>query len=339
MNGCELTGDGKILKITSEYSGCSTNKGTFNRRSMKKQIIIVGGGFAGINLVKRLAFVKNLDVMLVDKNNYNFFPPLLYQVATGFLEVSNISYPFRKLLQGKNNISFRLGNLEKIIPEENKILLSTGELSYDYLVLATGTRNNFFHIKNIEKFALPMKTLDDAIEIRNNLLLKAEEATIATDLLEKKKLSTIVVTGGGPTGVEIAGMLAEMKKNILEKDYPELKEEKAKIYLIDGASTLLPGMSKKAQKYAQDSLVKMGVNVILNKNVKDYVDDTVTLADGQTIQTKILLWTAGVTSNLFEGISKESYGKGGRLLVDEYNKMKGVAIFMQLEICVCKPRI
>jgi NADH dehydrogenase len=290
---------------------------------MKKQIVVVGGGFAGVNFVKRLAFVKNIHVTLVDKNNYNFFPPLLYQVATGFLEVSNISYPFRKLLRGKSNISFRLGNLEKILPKENKVLLSTGELSYDYLVLATGTQSNFFNIENIQKSALPMKTVDDAIEIRNYLLLKTEEATITTDPVEKKKLSTIVIAGGGPTGVEIAGMLAEMRKNILEKDYPDLKQDRVKIYLVDGASTLLPGMSKKAQKYTEDSLMKMGVKVILNKNVKDYVGDTVILVDGQTIQTKTLLWTAGVTSNSFEGIPKGSHGKGGRLLVDEYNKVQG----------------
>ena len=287
---------------------------------MKKEIVIIGGGFAGINLVRRLANIKGIHVTLADKNNYNFFPPLLYQVATGFLDVSNICYPFRKMFQNKRNISFRLGELKKIVPEENKVVLSTGELSYDYLVLATGTESNFFGMANTRK-VLPMKTVDDAINIRNYLLLKMEEATIATDPDEKKKLSTIVIAGGGPTGVEVAGLLAEMRKNILEKDYPEFSEEKVKIHLVDGAPVLLTPMSKFAQQYTYDTLVKMGVNVELNRQVKDYVDDTVIFADGKTIHTKFLIWTAGVISKVFEGIPKENYGKGKRLLVDQHNKV------------------
>ena len=290
---------------------------------MKKEIVIIGGGFAGINLAKRLANTKGIHLTLVDKNNYNFFPPLLYQVATGFLEVSNICYPFRKLFHYKRNISFRLGELQKIVQDENKVVLSTGDLSYDYLVLATGTESNFFGIENIRKGALPMKTVDDAIDMRNYLLQKTEEATIAMDETEKKKLTTIVIAGGGPTGVEIAGMLAEMRKNILEKDYPELKGIKVCIYLVDSAPTLLTPMSKEAQQYAYGTLIKMGVEVKLNKLVKDYIDDTVIFADGEKIPTKMLLWTAGVTSKVFEGIPKECYGRGRRLLVDEYNKVQG----------------
>ena len=203
------------------------------------------------------------------------------------------------------------------------MVLSTGELWYDYLVLATGTESNYFGMENIRKAALPMKTVDDAIEMRNFLLLKTEEATIATDPVEKKKIGTIVIAGGGPTGVEVAGMLAELRKNILEKDYPELQAEKVKIYLVDGSPALLMSMSKKAQKYTYRTLVKMGSEVLLNKSVKDYIDDTVIFADGQTIQTKLLLWTAGVTSKTFEGIPIKSYGRGKRLLVNEYNKVQG----------------
>lgn len=290
---------------------------------MKKEIVIIGGGFAGINLVRRLANIKGIHVTLVDKNNYNFFPPLLYQVATGFLDVSNICYPFRKLIQYKKNISFRLGELKKIIPEMNKVILSTCELPYDYLVLATGTESNFFGMTNIRN-VLPMKTVDDAIEMRNYLLSKMEEATIATDPIERKKLSTIVIAGGGPTGVEVAGLLAEMRKNILEKDYPELSEKKLKIHLVEGAPVLLAPMSNVAQQYTYDTLLKMGVNVELNKQVKDYVDDTVFFGDGTTIQTKFLIWTAGVISKVFEGIPKENYGKGQRLLVDEHNKVRSM---------------
>ena len=290
---------------------------------MKKEIVIVGGGFAGINLARSLANARDFHITLVDKNNYNFFPPLLYQVATGFLEVSNISYPFRKLFHNKRNINFRLGELQKIVPEENKVLLSKGELSYDYLVLATGTESNFFGMQNIQKASLPMKTVDDAIDMRNTKLLKMEEAIVTTDEEEKRKMSTIVIAGGGPTGVEVAGMIAEMRMNILEKDYPEFKQRQMKIYLVDGAPVLLAPMSKKSQKYTYEALTKMGVEIKLSKQVKDYVDDTVIFADGETIQTKSLLWTAGVTSRVFDGIPKGSYGRGRRLLVDEHNKVEG----------------
>lgn len=290
---------------------------------MKKRVVIIGGGFAGINLARNLANQSGIHVTLVDVNNYNFFPPLLYQVATGFLEVSNISYPFRKLLRGRKNINFRMGELQKIMPEESKALLSTGELTYDYLVLATGTETAYFGNENVRKSAIPMKTVDDALEMRNTLLLRIEQATITTDERERKKLSTIVIAGGGPTGVEIAGMLAEMRRNILEKDYPELNEKRVKIYLVDGGPVLLGPMSEESQKYTYDTLIKMGVEVKLNKLVKDYVDDVVIFADGETIETKLLFWTAGVTSKIFEGIPKESYGKGRRLLVDEYNKVQG----------------
>lgn len=290
---------------------------------MSKEIIVVGGGFAGINLVRKLSKPEGIHVTLVDRNNYNFFPPLLYQVATGFLEVSNICYPFRKLLRGKKNTSFRMGELQEIIPGQNKVILSTGELAYDYLVIATGTESNYFGMENIRQAAHPMKTVDDAIEMRNYLLQKAEDATITTDTAEKKKLGTIVVAGGGPTGVEIAGMLAEMRKNIILKDYPELQGQKLNIYLVDGAKALLAPMSEKSQKYTLGSLTKMGVEVKLNKLVKDYVNDSVIFGDGETIQSKMLLWTAGVTSSVFKGLPEESYGRGRRLLVDEYNKVKG----------------
>lgn len=289
---------------------------------MVKQIVIIGGGFAGINMANRLSNSEGFHITLIDKNNYNFFPPLLYQVATGFLEVSNISYPYRKLFRKKKNLSFRMAELLRIVPEDNKVLLSNGELTYDYLVLATGTESNFFGIENIRNAALPMKTVDDAIELRNTLLLKNEEATITTDEVERKKLSTIVVAGGGPTGVEVAGMLAEMRMNILEKDYPELKSSRVKIYLVDGAPTLLTPMSQASQKYTYDALTEMGVEVLLNKRVQDYVNDAVIFADGESIQTKLLLWTAGVTSKVFDGIPEESYGRGRRILVKEYNKVE-----------------
>lgn len=276
-----------------------------------------------MNLANNLAGKSDFEVTLVDKNNYNFFPPLLYQVATGFLEVSNISYPFRKLLQGKPNVNFRMGELLEVVPEENKIVLQNGALEYDYLVMATGTETNYFGIENIRKNAQPMKTLHDAINLRNFMLQKSEEATLATDESEKRKLTTIVVAGGGPTGVEVAGMLAEMRKNIGLKDYPELTGIESEIYLVDGGPSVLAPMSQASQQYTHDSLVALGVNVKLNKQVVNYENDVVTFADGETIETKILIWAAGVTGKITEGMPAESYGRGRRLLVDAFNKVQG----------------
>lgn len=291
---------------------------------MKKEVVIIGGGFAGINLAKKLCRNAAFHITLVDKNNYNFFPPLLYQVATGFLEVSNICYPFRKFLHGRKNINFQMDTLLRVIPEKHKVVLSSGALHYDYLVLATGTESNYFGLENVRKHALPMKNIDDAIELRNTLLQNAETAANNAKKGIVKGMDSIVVAGGGPTGVEVAGMLAEMSENILGKDYPEFKDRKVKIYLVDGAPTLLGPMSKKSQSYTYDALIKMGVDVQLNKQVKDYVDGAVVFADGEQIHTRLLIWTAGVTAKKIEGIPVESYGRGQRLIVDAYNQVKGV---------------
>ena len=289
---------------------------------MKKKVIIIGGGFAGVNLAQNLSKAENLTITLVDKNNYNFFAPLLYQVATGFLDISNISYPFRKLFRDKKNIRNRLGELIKIMPEENRILLTSGYLEYDYLVLATGSVSNYFGMENIEKNSQPMKTLSDAIEMRNFLFLKAEEASISQSKKEREKLTTIVIAGGGPTGVEVAGMLSEMRKNILYKDYPELSDANFRIILVDGAPVLLTPMSPASQQYTFETLTKMGVEIRLNMQVKDYQNDKVIFANGDSIETKVLFWTAGVTCDIIDGLPPESYGRGRRLLVDNYNKLE-----------------
>lgn len=290
---------------------------------MDTRIVIIGGGFAGINLAKQLKNRKGFQITLVDKNNYNFFPPLLYQVATGMLDVSSISIPFRTLFKGANNIRFRMGELEKVEPDANKVQLSTGELEYDVLVIATGTKSNYFGMENIEKNALPMKTIDDAVKMRNYLLQKTEEATYTKDPDKKAKLRNIVISGAGPTGVEVAGMLAEMRNNMLEKIYPELSGSELEIYLVDAAPTVLPPMREKSQNYTYKALKEMGVRVKLEKMVEDYRDDTVYFKDGDTIATETLIWTAGVTARMFEGIPEDSYGRGNRLLVNEYNKVKG----------------
>jgi NADH:ubiquinone reductase (H+-translocating) len=290
-----------------------------------QHIVIIGGGFAGINLAKSLANNEHFSITLVDRNNYNFFPPLLYQVATSYLETSSICYPFRRFLRGKKNVTFRMGEFKELKPAENKVVLSNGELSYDHVVFAVGAETNFFGMENVKKNALPMKTVNDALELRNYFLQRMEQATRTTDPEERNKLLTIVIAGGGPTGVEVSGVLAEMKKKVMPKDYPELsgKGYESHIYLVDGGPKLLAPMSEKSQVDTLNALTKMGVEVKLNSQVKDYKDDIVTFANGDTVATKTLVWAAGVTGSVFPGIPQEAYGRGRRLIVDEHNLVTG----------------
>jgi NADH dehydrogenase len=285
------------------------------------KIIIIGGGFGGVNLALGLGGNKNYDVTLVDRNNYNFFPPLIYQVATAFLEPTSISYPFRKLFDGKTNLHFRLGELKKVIAGENKIILADGELTYDYLVFATGAETSYFGMENVRQHATPMKTLNDAVEMRNMLLQQMERAAIAPANLKDKYL-TVVIAGGGPTGVEVSGIFAEMKSTIY-KDYPELAGLETKIYLVDGGKELLKPMSAKSQQYAYDILTKLGVTVKLGVHVKDYTGDTVYLDNGEVLESKTLIWAAGVSSKKFDGIPEEAYTKSKRMIVDEFNQVTG----------------
>jgi NADH dehydrogenase len=288
---------------------------------MKKQVIVIGGGFAGLNFAKTLAKNENFEITLVDKLNYNFFPPLLYQVATGFLETSSISYPFRKMFSG-SNIRFWMGELLEIVPNENKIIVSNGELQYDYLVIATGTTTNFFGMENVKKNAIPMKILEDALNMRNKMLQNIETASNTLDIKEQEELMTIVVAGGGPTGVELSGMFAEMSKTIIHKEYPELSHvTNAKIYLVDGGSALLAPMTKESQEDTLRDIQKLGVEVKLNMQVVDYDGQTVYFKDGSTIRTRNLIWAAGVTAIRFKGLSDDNFGRGNRLVVDEFNKV------------------
>ena len=286
-------------------------------------IVVIGGGFAGVNIAKSLANKKDFQVTLVDKNNYNFFPPLIYQVATAYLEPTSISYPFRKLFSGKDNLHFRLGEVKKIVPAENKIILDSGELTYDQLVFATGAETNYFGMENVKQHAIPMKTLSDALEMRNRLLEQMEKAVISNDAAEIKKLVTIVIAGGGPTGVELAGMFAEMKNGILRKEYPALSGKGVEIILVDGGNVVLAPMSPQSQQDTFEALTKLGVKIKFDYQVKDYVDETILFTNGERIATKNLIWAAGVTASVFEGLPVESYGRGRRMLVDEYNKLNG----------------
>jgi NADH dehydrogenase len=287
----------------------------------RKKVVVVGGGFAGVNFIKKLSHDERFLITLVDINNYNFFPPLLYQVATAFIEPSNISYPFRRMFQEKENLRFHMGCLSNVNPATNTIETDTGTLEYDYLILAVGTETNYFGMANVKQNSYPMKTINDALNLRNHILLHMEKAVRTQNIADMEKYLNIVISGGGPTGVEVAGMLAEMGRNIAAKEYPEIKDLKSHIYLIDAGPVLLGPMSKKSQEEATKVLKELGVHVLLNTAVKDYNDDKVLLADGTTIDTNVLIWAAGVTGREVKGLPADTITRGRRILVDEYNKV------------------
>ena len=291
---------------------------------MSKHIVIIGGGFAGINLAKKLGKVSSYKVTLVDKNNYNFFPPLLYQVSTGYLDPSSITFPFRNLFRGQVNLRFRMGTFEEVKPEEQKIILNNGELTYDYLVLATGTQTNYFGLDQIEKHAIPMKTLEDALDMRNLLLQRLEQATRIDDTSQRLPYLNMVIAGGGPTGVEISGVFAELRNHTIRKEFPELIGSGSRIYLINGGGELLSPMSEKSQKYTLEQLQSMGVEVLLNTRVVDFDGEKVLMKDGSHIYSKNLIWATGVTGFRFNGIPEASYDRGNRLKVDEVNRVEGL---------------
>lgn len=300
-----------------------------------KKVVIVGGGFAGINFLKELTNDEYFQITLVDTHNYHFFPPLLYQVATAFIEPSSISYPFRRMFQRKKNLRFHLGCLMSVDPEANTIETDTGVLSYDILVLAVGTETNYFGMENVRKNSLPMKTISDALNLRNYLLLNMEKAVRAKERADKERHLNIVIAGGGPTGVEIAGMLAELGHNIREKEYPEITDLQAHIHIVDAGPVLLGPMSKKAQTEATEVLTKLGVHITLNTAVKDYVDGKVVLSNGQEVDTNVLIWASGVTGRQIPGLPPEVIGRGRRILVDEFNKVQGSEnIYALGDICM-----
>jgi len=300
-----------------------------------KKVVLVGGGFAGINLIKKLCKDHRFEVTLVDRNNYTFFPPLLYQVATAFIEPSNISYPYRRMFQKKQNLRFHMGSLVRVNPDKNTIETDSGVLDYDYLVLALGTESNYFGMEKVKENALPMKNIDDALNLRNHLLMNMEEAVNTTDAKERAKRLNIVIAGGGPTGVELAGMLAELGRNIAAKEYPEVKDLLSHLYLVDAGKVLLGPMSEKSQQEATRVLRRLGVHVINNTAVKDYSNGVVLLADGRTIPTNVLIWAVGVIGREVPGLPAEVIARGRRIIVDEFNKVQGTQnIFALGDICL-----
>ncbi len=286
-----------------------------------KRIVIIGGGFSGLKLVRK-SLCQHYQMVLLDKNNYHQFQPLLYQVATAGLEPSAISFPLRKVLQKEEYIHYRMAKVTEVFPEDKEIKTSIGYLKYDYLVLAMGADTNFFGQSNIEQNALSMKSASDAILIRNTILENFEKALHQESPDEMDKYLNIALVGGGPTGVELAGALAEMKKYIFPKDYPEIDLSKMRIVLFE-SSELLSAMSSSASDLSKKYLEKMGVEVKTGLRVTDYDGTTATLSDGTAFDTKTLIWAAGVKANILKGFKTESFSRGGRFIVDRENKVNG----------------
>ena len=287
----------------------------------KKRVVIIGGGFAGLKLAKSLK-KSDFQIVLIDKNNYHQFQPLFYQVATAGLEPSAISFPLRKAFQNQQHIHFRIAALEKVDAENQAIQTDIGRLTYDYLVLAIGADTNYFGNQNIKRHATPMKSLGEAINLRNTILTNFEKALNETDEKVVDSLLNFVIVGGGPTGTELAGALAEMKNYILPKDYPELDFSRMKIYLLEAASKVLNGYSDASSVKGKKYLKKLGVKVMTDTFVKDYDGKSVLLADDKTLETDTLIWAAGIKGNPVHGLGTDIIGRGGRLKVDAYNTVE-----------------
>ncbi len=289
----------------------------------KKRIVIIGGGFAGISLAKKLG---NLDAQIVvlDKRNYHTFQPLLYQVSTSGLEPDSIAYPIRKILKRLKNFYFRLALVEKIDPDTKEIYTDIGSLTYDYLVLATGTKTNFFGNTEIEKNAVPMKTVPQALNIRSLMLQNFEKADDSESKEERKALLNFCIIGAGPTGVELAGALAELKKNVFPKDYRHLNVEEMEIYLFEGSDRVLKPMSNHASRKAAQFLKGLNVKVNVNTIAVGYDGETLTLKNGDTLETKNVIWAAGVTGAIIEGFDSNKLVEGlNRYRVNVHNQIEG----------------
>ena len=292
-------------------------------QSTLPRIVIIGGGFAGISLAKKLRN-KNVQVVLLDKHNYHTFQPLLYQVATGGLEAGSIAYPIRKVIQEYNDFYFRLTSVKEIDTKNQKVISEIGELHYDYLVIATGSKTNYFGNKEIERNSMAMKTIPQSLNIRSLILENFEQAVLTKDVADKNSLINFVLVGAGPTGVELAGALAEMKKAILQKDYPDLDVSKMEINLVQSGDRILNTMSEKSSKAAEEFLLSLGVKIWKNVRVTNYDGRTITTNSGLTFETATVIWTAGVQGAAIAGLDAKSLvERVERIRVNTYNQVAG----------------
>lgn len=287
-----------------------------------KQVIILGAGFAGLQLARNMKG-DGYEITLIDQYNFHQFQPLFYQVATARLEPSAISFPLRKVFQNNRQVHIRIAKVEHIDTQYQNVVTDTGTYRYDYLVIATGCATNYFGNKNIEQYAFGMKSTPDAVTLRNRILMNFEDALTAP-AADKQSIMNIVVAGGGPTGVELAGALAEMKKYVLPRDYPDMDFSQLNIYLAEGAAGTLMNMSEASQRKSQEYLGALGVKLMFNSIVQDYDGHNITFKDGKTLPTRTLIWTAGVSGNVPPGIPKDALVRGNRIKVDEYHKVQGL---------------
>lgn len=286
------------------------------------RIIIIGGGFGGIELVKNLRDL-NAQVVLFDKYNHHTFQPLLYQVATSALETNSIVFPFRKRFAKNSNFYFRLGEVHLIKPEENCIETSIGSIRYDYLIIATGATTNYHGLADVEKNSMGVKTITDAIKLRNKIIRNMEVALLTDDKEVMNSLMDYVIVGGGATGVELAGALSELKRHVFPKDYKELDLSHMDIHLVESGPKLLAAMSPESSEKSCQFLESMGVKVHLNCAVKSYDGYEVILDTGERLITRSLIWAAGVKGSVVKGLNPEIIVRGNRIKVDEFNRVKG----------------
>lgn len=293
------------------------------QRNQKKRVVIVGGGLGGLRLAEDL-YGSGMQVVLIDKNNFHQFPPLIYQIASAGIDPSSISFPFRQIFRKRKDFYFRMAEARMVDSEKKILQTSIGKIDYDYLVLAAGATTNFFGNKNIEEWAIPMKTVPEAMGLRNALLSNFERALTCATEEERQELLNVVIVGGGATGVEIAGALAEMRRYVIPYDYPDMDSSLMHIYLIEAGDRLLAGLSQESSQKAYEFLKSMGVDIQFGKMVTDYRDHKVIMKDGTEIPTRTFLWVSGIRANAMPGIDESHMGRGFRFKVDEYNRIPGV---------------
>ena len=293
------------------------------QRNQKKRVVIVGGGLGGLRLAEDL-YGSGMQVVLIDKNNFHQFPPLIYQIASAGIDPSSISFPFRQIFRKRKDFYFRMAEARMVDTEKKILQTSIGKIDYDYLVLSAGATTNFFGNKNIEEWAIPMKTVPEAMGLRNALLSNFERALTCATEEERQELLNVVIVGGGATGVEIAGALSEMKRYVIPYDYPDMDSSLMHIYLIEAGDRLLAGLSQESSQKAYEFLKSMGVDIQFGKMVTDYRDHKVVMKDGTEIPTRTFLWVSGIRANAMPGIDESHLGRGFRFKVDEYNRIPGV---------------
>lgn len=299
-------------------------------------IVIIGAGFAGLNFINKIDR-KKYNIILIDRNNFHSFPPLFYQIASSGLDASNISFPLRREFKKKENISYRMGHVKHVDIEKHEVTTSYETIHFDKLIIAAGSTNNYFGIPELEKKVFGIKTIGEANYTRDEILDRLERGSICKDPIRRKELLSFLVVGGGPSGVEIAGALGEMKRDILPREYPELNPDDMRITLVEGSPRLLGAMSENASKQALEDLKKLMVEVRLNTLMKEYDDKIVTFGNGDKEYWETLIWTAGITGEPIPGLPKEYLTHGGRILTDEYGRIDGRDDLYALGDIACTP--